>query len=284
MRGMSASGHRANSFRAVLTGCLIILVYALIYLLGPFNGFFNQLILGSLTLVASALVAVYATLIFRLLLPSDAPRAVWRNFAIGFWLWTIAGFLWLLHGLTIGTVGGTASGLALSHLFWFVAYIFFSIALYRQHQIMAGTRRAHGVWIVFGTWAAVLAATLLTMRGLGESPAFLTFLQYFFGFANLAVGIVGLSMLIAFRGGALAWPWWGFVGLAVSNIVYEVLDASMFASASTTTLLILEMLSELSYLGAYLVLAFGFYKHSLLLLHGPRLNQPAARPSASPAP
>jgi hypothetical protein len=268
---------RTSSARAILAGSLIILVYALVYLLEPFSNFANQLVLGSLTLMASALVSIYATLLFRLFLPSDAPRAVWMNLAIGFWLWTVAEFLWLLRGLSIGTVSGTASSLTLSHFFWFVAYIFFSIALYRQHQIIATPRRAHGLWVVFAIWGAVIAASLLTMLAMDGRFDLLSFLQYFFGFADLAVGIVGLSMLISFRGGALAWPWWGFLGLAVSNIVYEALDASMMAAASPITGFILEMFSELIYLGAYLVLAFGFYRYYLLLRYGPALDEPAKR-------
>jgi hypothetical protein len=275
---MSTSRQRDNSSLAILAGSLIIMVYALVYLLDPFSHFFNQLILGTLTLVASALVSVYATLIFRLLLPGDAPRAVWKNFAIGFWLWTIAEFFWLLRGLSIGNVGGTASGLTISHLFWFVAYVFFSIALYRQHRIIATARRARGIWVVFAIWGGVIVASVLTNWGMDGSLDFLPFLQYFFGLADLAVGIVGLSMLMAFRGGALAWPWWGFLGLAVSNIAYEALDASMMASASTTTIFILEMFSELIYLAAYLVLVFGFYKQYLLLRYGPPVGEPATRP------
>jgi hypothetical protein len=269
---MSTSRHGDNSPQAILAGCFITLIYALVYLLEPLSDLANELILGCLTLGASALVSICATLIFRLFLPSDAPRAVWRNFAIGFWLWTVAEFLWLLRGLSIGNVGGTASSLTLSHLFWFAAYIFFSIALYRQHRIIATPRRAHGVWVVFAIWGGVIAAALFTMRAMDGSFDFLSFLQYFFGFADLAVGIVGLSMLIAFRGGALAWPWWGFLGLAVSNIVYEALDASMMAAASTTAIFVIEMFSELIYVAAYLVLAFGFYKHYQLLRYGPAVG------------
>jgi hypothetical protein len=274
---MSASRHRGNSARALLAGSLIILIYALVFWLEPLSDFANQLILGSLTLAASALVSIYATLIFRLLLPSDAPRGVWRNFAIGFWLWTVAEFLWLLRGLSIGNVGGTASTLTLAHLFWFAAYIFFSIALYRQHRIISTPRHAHGIWVVFAVWGGVIAAALLMMWALGGSFDFLAFLQYFFGFADLAVGIIGLSMLITFRGGALAWPWWGFLGLAVSNVLYAALDASMMAAASPTTILVLEMFSELIYLGAYLVLVFGFHKHYQLLRYGPAVDRPAPR-------
>lgn len=280
---MSASKQRINSVVAILAGSLIILLYALVYLLEPFSDLGNQLVLGSLTVVASALVSIYATLIFRLFLPSDAPRAVWMNFAIGFWLWTAAEVLWLLRGLSIGAVAGTASRVTLAHLFWFVAYIFFSIALYRQHRIIATPRRAHGVWVVFAIWGVVIAASLLTMWAMDGVFDFLTLIQYFFGFADLAVGIVGLSMLISFRGGALAWPWWGFLGLAVSNIVYEALDASMMASASTTTLLVLELFSELIYLGAYLVLVFGFYKYYLLLRYGPPVGELAMRPTSPQA-
>lgn len=275
---MSTSRKSDSSALAILAGSLIILIYALVFLLEPLSDLANQLILGSLTLAASALVSIYATLIFRLLLPSDAPRVVWMNFAIGFWFWTLAELLWLLRGLSLGNVGGTASRLTLAHLFWFAAYIFFSIALYRQHRIIATPRHAHGVWVVFAIWGGVIAAALLMMWAMDGSFEFLVFLQYFFGFADLAVGIVGLSILITFRGGALAWPWWGFLGLAVSNVIYAALDASMMTTASATTILALELLSELIYLGAYLVLVFGFYKHYQLLRYGPAVGEPTAQP------
>lgn len=284
MRTMSAGRHRANPLLPVLTGSLILLVYSLVYLLEPLGDLANQLILGTLTLAASALVSIYASLVYRLLLPGDAPRAVWRNFAIGFWLWTIAEFLWILHSLSLGAIGGADAALILARLFWFVAYFFFSIALYRQHRIMATPRHARGVWVVFAIWGGLIAATLVTMWAMDESLDFLTFLQDFSGFANLAVGILGVSMLIAFQGGALAWPWWGFVGLAISDIVYAVLNASMGPPASPGTVSIPELISELIYLASYLVLGFGFYKHYLLLQHGPRLDEPATRPPGSQTP
>jgi hypothetical protein len=272
---MNAKRPQDSPALAFLAIGLIVGIYALVYLLEPFSTGLNQLLRDLLTLGASALISIYATLIFRLYLPDDAPRVIWKNFAIGFWLWTAAEFLWLLQDLSVGSAGGTASELTIAHLFWFVAYFFFSAALYRQYRIISAPRHAHGVWIVIAVWGAVIVATLLTMGVMGEARTFPTFIQYFFGFADLAVGIVAISMVMVFRGGALAQAWWGFVALAVSDILFELLDASMMASVSMSTRFVLELFSELIYLGAYLVLAFGFYNHYLLLRYGPRIDNPS---------
>ena len=275
---MHAKDSEKQAFPALLIGILMLISYALIYWLNPFSQSVNQFLLGSLTLAASAFVSIFSTMIYRLHLPGDAPRPVWRNFAIGFWLWTIAEFFWLWHGLEIGRVSGTASGLTISHLFWLTAYIFFSMALYRQHRIIASQGRAHGPWIVALIWALVLIVTWITMILMGEPKELLTFVQYFSGFADLAIGIIGLTMLLAFSGGAMAWPWWGFVGLAISNILYEILDATMMATVAPVAIEILELLSELTYIGAYLALAYGFYKYYLLLIYGPRIKIASLEP------
>jgi len=269
---MSARRSQDNPALAFLAIALFIGIYAFVYLVWPFSPLVNQFIRNLLTLGASALVSVYATLIFRLYLPDDAPRVVWKNFAIGFWLWTAAEFFWLLQDLSMGNIGGTAADLGISHLLWAVAYIFFSIALYRQYRIITAPRLAYGVWIAAAIWAAVVAASLMTMRVMGDQLTFPTFVQYFFGFADLAVGIVAISMLMVFRGGALARSWWGFVALAISDILYEALDASMMASVSPSGKFILQLFSELIYVGAYLVLVYGFYTHYQLLRYGPQID------------
>jgi hypothetical protein len=91
-------------------------------------------------------------------------------------------------------------------------------------------------------------------------------------------GIIGLSMLISFRGGRSRGPGGEFLGLAVSNIVTGS-GCQHDGSRLPTTVFVLEMFSSSIYLGAYLVLVFGFYRH-YLLRYGPPSTSSATRPPA----
>src|SRR5258708_7345398 len=107
---------------AVGVAILMLILYTLIYLIGPFSDFWNTFASNVFTVLSAGLSATFGTLVWRAYESDDAPRRVWRWYAVALWLWTIAEIVW---GYLNVSSGGGAVPVGLPDVFWVVAHGFF---------------------------------------------------------------------------------------------------------------------------------------------------------------
>src|SRR6266498_5692666 len=73
---------------------LTLAVYTVIYLVQPFSDIWNTILSNLFLVIAASFAAGIATMVWACYDETDVPRHVWRNFAIGLWLWTAAELIW----------------------------------------------------------------------------------------------------------------------------------------------------------------------------------------------
>jgi hypothetical protein len=98
------------------------------------------------------------------------------------------------------------------------------------------------------------------------------FVNAFYAVGDVALGLGALLIAYAFRNGALGRPWLGLLIFAFSDLLYAWLEASGLYAWSIAEGNILTTITDATYFGAYLAIAFGCYLQLILLSHGPRLK------------
>jgi len=227
--------------------------------------------------------AILATSIWRHFAPADRPRAVWRNFALGLWMWAVAEIIWAVYLQVYGEVPAAS----LVDIPWVVAYVFFGAALLHQYRtVFRPTPRQEQLFII----AAIVIVVILSMAGTAvlrriigtpEGPL-ATFLNIFYPLGDLALAIVALSLARAFGGGLWARPWIALLVFAVADAMYTALLLSGLYAFSVESDSVLSLIADTIYLDAYAVLALACHAQFLLLrratfgsLKGDHVEHPA---------
>jgi hypothetical protein len=221
--------------------------------------------------VAAALGASLATYIWRRFDPADRPRAVWRNFALGLWMWTVAEIIWAIYL----QVQGDVPAVSLADVPWVIAYFFFGAALLQQYRLVFhSTLKQERRFVA----AAIVTVVILSMAGTAvlrrivgtpEGPL-LTFLNVFYPLGDLALAVVALTLARAFGGGLWARPWLALLVFAVADTLYTGLLLSGLYAVSVERGNVLSMIADTVYLDAYIALALACHAQLLLLRRGPR--------------
>jgi hypothetical protein len=248
---------------AVVLALLLLLGYTIIYLVEPFSDFGNKFILSLFTVLSAAAAAGAASLVYLSYENDEPSKMVWKNFSFGFWLWVMAEIVYALADIFLTP----AFAVTVARFFWFLGFIFFTIALYRQYQIIYGYSN-RSVAIVFLIWAAIAVLVILILLFSNMPVTANAFLGIFNSVANLVVGVIALILLLTFRGGIIARPWWGFLGFAVADVLYFFVEQAGSIGGQPIFSDLMGLLTRLIYLLAYLILAFGFYAQYLLLKFG----------------
>lgn len=90
--------------------------------------------------------------------PTDRPRAVWRNFALGLWMWVGAEIIWALYL----QVQGEVPAVSLADIPWVAAYCFFGATLLYQYRVVfRSTLEQERHFII----AAIAIVVILSMAG-----------------------------------------------------------------------------------------------------------------------
>jgi len=229
---------------------LMIGSYAVVYQLEPFREWVNDLLTNLITNLAALVCALLATGIVFCFEPGEPPRRVWIWYATALWMWMVAEVIWSIYNLLFGEVPAFSA----PDFLWMAAYLFFALALSRQFGLILFDRSQRPLKVGLAILSAVGLIpgfiTVFTGGGLGE------FAGYFYPIADFAMGLAALILFISFRGGILAWPWISLLGFTLSDSLYTW-AVTNDAYGWTTGGGLLSLLIDLTYVFAYLLLAWG---------------------------
>jgi hypothetical protein len=251
---------------------LWIAAYILIFSLQPFSSAVNLFLLNFITVSSGLVCAVLLTRVVGFYEPEEPSRSLWQNFALGLWSWALADLIWSVYNQVFGEVPAFSP----ADLFWAAGYIFFTLALIRQFQLILFERSSQHYWIGGGIWIGVLLTTTLIMFLMGE-VSLEQFFAFFYPVADFAVGVAALWLAYTFRCGTLARPWLGLFGFVVADSLYLWATLNgLFDWVSRTGWI--TLFSELIYVIAYLFLAWGALSQYLTLRYGATLTEQDTKP------
>jgi len=254
---------------AIITFIVLVAVYTYIYFIQPFSSFWNDLASNVLSEIASLASAVAATMVWAYYEKSDSPRRVWSYFAFGLWLWFAGELVWGYLNMTVGEVA-----IGVPDFFWIIAYFFIGQALLQQYRILfrPTMRELFGRAVVIAV--SVFALTLLVFllfKPIAESSSLLeTIVNAFYPSADLVLALAALWLARSFQGGALGHPWIGLLVFTFSDWMNAWLQLSGIYAWSLEQGNLLSTFSDILYIVAYLVLAYGAFSKWLFLKYGLR--------------
>lgn len=257
-----------SSPRAILSYAFALLLlagYIVFYQFAPLGEPFDNLVLNSITSLAALAVAGVSTVVFLYYDPEDHPRKIWKNMMIGAWLWFFAEAAWQIYAFIFEEVPVPS----IADFGWWLGFLFFTFALYHQYSaIMPGESETIRLYAI-GAWLVVLLLPLSLLSALGTFTVE-SFVDFYYPFADLAVGIAGLALVFVFRGGALMRPWIGLMIFGVSDMLYAWAEKTGVYAWSAENSNALTLVIDSTYLLAYLIFGLGILGHWMLLRHGLR--------------
>jgi hypothetical protein len=253
---------RATFIIAYFFAAIILGGYIIVYQYVPFTDPWNDVVLNLLTVLSAATAAIVAWLVFRSYEKDDSPRVIWQYLMIGCWLWFTGELIWAYFASTTGDVPVGAADWA-----WISGFICFNISLYYQYSLLLPSKKVFYRNISIAIWIVVLLIPLVIVY-LSDTPELRTYIDYFYPFADLAVGIAGILLIFTFRGGALTRPWLGLVIFGITDFLYAWAEQTGIYTLSAEQGNLLSLIIDSSYLAAYLILALGFLSHWVLLRYG----------------
>jgi hypothetical protein len=259
----SASSPKALFAYAVAV--VLIAAYIYFYQYAPLGAPFDNLILNTITSLAALGTATIATLVFRRYTSEDYPRKIWLYLMIGCWFWFAAEVIWQAYAYVFEEVPAPS----FADLGWVLGFVAFTIAFYYQY---AAIKPAHVETVriyAIGTWIVILLIPLLLLTFWGAFTIE-SYIDFYYPFADLAVGVAGLALIFIFRGGALMRPWIGLMVFGASDLLYAWAEKTQMYAWSVENGNLLSLGIDLSYLVAYIILAIGFLGQLKLLHRGLR--------------
>jgi hypothetical protein len=273
MLALFSSPRKARQSWAVLVAILLMTGYASVYLIPAVaESEWGNAVSNFLIILAAVLSAAAATMLWAKHDRSDAPRRIWMFYAIGLWLWAMAEISYTVINLRYGNVDK-----GWPDVFWVSAYLFFVAALLWQLRLLFhfSFRRLWmhvlGTILIFGILLVLLASGLARLAGHPLGVASL--LDAFYPLGDLAIGIYVLWIVITFRQGRLARPWFGMFVFAVADLMFALLDAKDSYAFLIDPRNFLSTITDLVYFAAYLIVALGCFSLWLLLIYGPELKE-----------
>ncbi len=257
----------------IWTGLVISVIltalYFYLYQYYPLPDPWNDVYLTYSVVLASIVGAWLATLVMRKFNKDELPHAIWKNFAIGLWMWAIAEVIW---SITL-TIWKEVPVISLADLPWVAAYVFFGLAIVHQYHLLndAAKKRENimvaAVVLIVLVVSALITIIYRTLAATEQSWAD-TFMVVFYPVADLAVAVPALLLASKFGRGSWGRIWAGLLLFVVSDAVYSWLTFTGVYAFSVETGNIWSLISDSLYLVAYLVIAMACLSQYLLLLHG----------------
>jgi len=259
----------ANPTLVNLTGLLIAIflfaTYVYLYQLAPLEEPWNDAALNLITSFSALLAAGVATAIYLHYHPEDLPRKVWVNLAIGSWFWFLGDTLWGILAYQVIEVPTPS----IADPAWIIGIAFFTIAFYYQYVIIFPVQKQRILAITISAWLVAMivpAVALLSAGAFGWGA----YVDYYYPASEILIGIAGIALVVAFQGGALVRPWIGMVVFSISDFFYAWAEQFGLYEWSSANNSMLTLAIDVSYLAAYLILAFGFLGHWILIKYGLR--------------
>jgi hypothetical protein len=247
---------------AYIFSTILLVGYIAIYQGLLFPEPWSTIILNVVTVLASGFAAVMATLVLKYYEKDEAPHKIWQNLMIACWLWFAGEVLWGLYILFFGE-----APMGIFDIAWVIGFVYFTLALYYQHSIVAPSKKVFLRNVAIAAWIVVLLLPLPVVF-FTKDATFQTYLDFFYPFADLAVGIAGLLLIFTFQGGAMMRPWIGLVVFGVTDFLYAWAEQSGVYAWSVGEGNLLSLFIDTSYTAAYIILALGFLAHWSLLRYG----------------
>lgn len=258
--------------RASLVGEIVALtVYILVYWFEPLPPPWNDWIFYAFILVAAWLAAIMGTLAWWQYAPGDPPRRMWGFFAAGFWAWAVGELVWLI----LRPFYAEFPEVFVTDLLWSIAYIAFAAAVFEQYRLIyrpnRHEQRAGLMLLAAGMLLAPLALAVLLQRlGIGIEYSLLgLFLWVLYPIGDLVVGLSGVHFSRLFGRGLLGRAWWGLVAFAISDGISTWYGLGGSALLTEQQDLLLSLLTDTLYFGAYVLVARACLLQYLLLKYGP---------------
>jgi hypothetical protein len=253
-----AKGHYKLTLFAIFGG--VTLLYAWTYAHAPFSESNNTYILNGATTLAAAVVALILTRIVFYFQPEERPRLIWISFAICAWLWTVAEGIWGYLYTTVGEVPLFSA----ADILWLSGYIALTISMVRQFQLVFFSQKYTVAWAALGVWFAILASIETILLATHSEMPLNDFFRYFYLFADAAVGLAAVYLVIAFRGRTLAIPWLTVSSFVLTDILYIRLTETGVYDYVMSGISI-AFVADTLYVAAYLTVAWGVFEQFLLL-------------------
>ena len=254
---------------AKVAALLFIAAYTVIYLAEPFSDLWNIVLTNLFLVVAASTTAAVATMIWAHYDRTDTPRPIWGYFAAGLWLWAAAELTWGYLNVTLGEVPE-----GISDVFWISAYFLFGNALFIQYRILARptprefwSRLSIAVLLFLALYLFIYQALITGADAQGGMDAAI---NSFYPAADLLLALIALWLASHFIGGAFSRPWLGLLAFAFADLMYAWLEISGLYSWSVNQANPLSTITDIAYLGAYLVLGLGVLSHWVFLRYGLR--------------
>jgi hypothetical protein len=243
---------------ATLIALAILAGYIYIYQAAPFSEDWNNILLYAADPFVTLLAAISVNAVLLYYQKDDKPYPVWWFFTVGMWIWFVAETIYAVLSFISGDV--PPSGWA--DVFWFIGYGLISVALYYQYQLLRKTKNG---WLkLILIWVGLILLTPLILILFRSEFSTENFLDYLYPIVDFAICIVSFRLYMVFGGGKLSRPWMGLFVLGISDAIWAWLVASGAYQNDS-----LSILTDASYVAAYLILALGFFRQYLLLRFGP---------------
>lgn len=240
---------------------LLFLIYTGIYVVAPFDGIGNDLVLNLLYLFFSGYPIILLWGLLRYYDSSEAPRLIWLHFLVGFGLFFIGDSIWAVLNMTVGEV----SSFSIADPLYLLGYVFLFIGLFQQHRlIFLFSKRRLAIYTSLSYLLAIGCATGLTFWYAGAFDI-ASFLEYLYPFLDLSLALIALYLVRTFGQGWLSRPFWGFIALFLADVIYAAsLQSGQYAFSVSQDNLI-RLLSDTVYNIAYIVFALGFWWQYMVL-------------------
>ena len=253
---------RISITHSYIVAGMLLAAYVAIYQFSPFEETLSYAILQAVTILAAAFAASIATLVFFQYDKDDMPRIVWKYMMAACWLWFLGEVAWGYYAVMLGEVP-----VGITDVSWVIGFIFFTLALYQQYSLIEPSKKSFYRHAAIAVWIVVLLIPLAIAYFINSmTPK--TYMDFFYPFADLAVGIAGVLLIFTFQGGDLMRPWIGLVVFGITDFLYAWAEQTGVYAWSSENSNLLTLSIDTSYLAAYLILALGFIGHWILLHYG----------------
>jgi hypothetical protein len=243
---------------------LMLISYIWFYQFQPFSDFINQLALNVITVLCGLGCALILTLITTFYERGEPPQRIWLSFALAIWMWVIGDLIWAIYNMTIGEppLVSAADGI------WTLGYIFFTVAITTQFRLVRFDKSNKPIWFAIGVWLLAILITLATLILVKSQSFSEEFLSYFYPVGDFAIGLSAVLLVIVFHRGLLARPWLGLLVFALSDGLYTWATLSGFYTYVASTGNLISLIIDLTYILAYLAIAWGAFQQYLTLRFG----------------
>jgi len=266
---LTALNRQQLTLPGIVFTALALVGYVWFYHFQPFSDFVNQLALNIITVLCALVCAIILTLISTFYERGEPSRTIWINFSFALWIWTIGEVIWAIYNMTVGDV----PIVSLADGFFMLGYVFFTIAITTQFRLVMFDKSKKTIWIAVGVWMLAILLTLAILI-LTRSQSFSEeFLTYFYPVGDLAIGVSSVILVITFHRGLLSRLWLGLFVFALSDGLYAWAIISGVYVYEPPAGNLITLIIDLTYILAYLAVAWGAFEQYLMLRFGVELSK-----------